>query len=367
MRTEHALTRRTLLASAGAVPLLALASDSKALSSWVRLPAEEYRGKQDDVFFVDEFTGWYGNGLGKLFHTTDGGQTWAQLLDRPGTFIRALGFLNAEVGFLGNIGPGYFPNVSDDIPLYRTADGGVTWAPVEIAGIPMAGVCAIDILRQCDGSACVEEPRITVRAAGRVGGPAQIATSRDGGRTWACEDLSDITGMVLDVHFIDEQVGFLCGATNSNVADSRALILRTVDGGASWSPVFEGHRPWEITWKMSWPSKKVGYVTIQGYDPDPAASQRYVAKTTDGGLNWAELPLIDDRQVRAFGIGFVDEHRGWVGAVPNGFETLNGGVTWVPTAMGAAVNKIRIIPKAGGGTVAFAIGAELHRIEVPGR
>jgi hypothetical protein len=34
--------------------------------------------------------------------------------------------------------------------------------------------------------------------------------------------------------------------------------------------------------------------------------------------------------------------------------------------MGNAVNKVRVIPRPGGGHVVFAIGVELHRLDLPG-
>ena len=332
---------------------------------WIKLPTEPYRGKQDDVVFVDGRIGWYGNGAGKLFKTTDGGQSWTQILDRPGTFVRALGFVDADLGFLGNIGPDYFPGVTDTTPLYRTRDGGASWETVTIEGPAVTGICAIDVHKASFINAGVLGHRVTIRAGGRVGGPALLATSRDGGETWTSEDLSALTAMILDVHFVDERIGFICGASDTNVEQSRAVILRTGDGGRTWARVYEGSRPFELTWKMAFPTERTGYVTVQSYNPDTTASQRVFAKTTDGGLTWSEMPLIDNAAVREFGIGFVDENRGWIGAVPNGFETRDGGATWAPVAMGLAVNKVRIVPH-GDGVAVFGIGVELHRLDLPG-
>lgn len=361
------MDRRVFLGTAAATALVpAVGWAQEAAPGWVKLPTEAYRGKQDDVVFVDALTGWYGNGAGKLFKTTDGGQTWVKQLDRPGTFVRALGFVDAELGFLGNIGPDYFPNVSDDTPLYRTRDGGGSWEPVVIDGPAVKGICAIDVLKTPFINAGVLDHRVTIRAAGRVGGPAFLATSRDRGETWTSEDLSAHTGMILDVHFVSEQVGFICGASSAEVQASTAIVLRTGDGGRTWSRVYEGSRTFELTWKMSWPSATVGYVTVQSYNPDTTASQRYVAKSVDGGLTWREMPLVDNAAVREFGVGFVDENHGWVGAVPNGFETTDGGASWSPVQMGNAVNKVRVIPRPGGGHVVFAIGVEMHRLDLPG-
>lgn len=361
------MDRRQLLVAGAALGLApGIAGAQETAAGWVKLTTEPYRGKQDDVVFVDAVTGWYGNGAGKLFKTTDGGQTWVKQLDRPGTFVRALGFVDARLGFLGNIGPDYFPNVTDATPLYRTRDGGDNWEPVVIDGPAVKGICAIDVLRTPFINAGVLDHRVTLRAAGRVGGPAFLATSSDGGETWTSEDLSAHTAMILDIHFVSEQVGFIAGAKSADVQASSAVILRTGDGGRTWARVYEGSRPWELTWKMAWPSERVGYVTVQSYNPDATASQRFFLKTSDGGLTWTEHPLIDNAAVRAFGIGFVSESRGWIGAVPNGFETRDGGATWAPAAMGNAVNKIRVVEKPGGGHAVFAIGVELYRLDLPG-
>lgn len=358
------MDRRTFLGVSGAAALWPLSAGAEAPApAWIRLPTEPYRGKQDDVVFIDRLTGWYGNGLGRLFRTTDGGQTWTRLLDRPGTFVRALGFVDARLGFMGNIGPGYFPNVTDPVPLYRTRDGGEQWEPVSITGPAVTGICAINVVREPFINAGVLDHRVTIRAGGRVGGPALMATSHDGGETWTSEDLSAHTAMILDIHFVSRKVGFIAGATDTDVQVSTGVILRTDDGGRSWTRVYQGGRPWELTWKIAFPSPAVGYVTVQSYNPDPAASRRYVARTTDGGRTWTELPLVDNAAVRAFGVGFVDEDHGWIGAVPGGFETRDGGKTWTPADMGVAVNKIRVV-KDGGRTSLYAIGTDLHRLDL---
>jgi photosystem II stability/assembly factor-like uncharacterized protein len=98
--------------------------------AWRKLETEPYRGKQDDIYFVNENVGWYVNGAGKIFRTQDGGTTWQLQLDQPGTFFRCVAFIDDQRGFAGNIGPGYFPGVTDDAPLYETVDGGETWKAV---------------------------------------------------------------------------------------------------------------------------------------------------------------------------------------------------------------------------------------------
>lgn len=107
-----------------------LSGGNATLVQWQKLNTDRYRGKQDDIYFVNDRVGWYGNGAGKIYKTDDGGQTWIKQLDQAGTYFRCLAFIDEQHGFAGNIGPGYFPNVSDTNPLYETKDSGQTWSAV---------------------------------------------------------------------------------------------------------------------------------------------------------------------------------------------------------------------------------------------
>jgi photosystem II stability/assembly factor-like uncharacterized protein len=360
------LTRRGFARGVAATGFaLTLGPEARAaLPAWRKLPTEPYRGKQDDICFVDPDTGWYGNGAGKLFRTIDGGESWQKIADKPGTFIRALGFVDAKTGFIGNVGTDYYPGVTDKQPLYRTDDGGLTWAAVKADGIErVAGICGIDILpvtRVFQG-----EPRRTyvIHAGGRVGGPAMMLKSVDGGDSWTVEDLSKQAGMILDVKFLDALTGFVCAATDSDLEKGEALILRTGDGGKTWASVYRSGRKRENCWKMSWPSKRVGYATVQSYDESPTNTRRVIVKTTDGGRSWRELPLVTGPGIQQFGIGFVDEKRGWVGCKAGGYETRDGGKSWMPVEFGRAVNKIRVLRSAAR-TRIFAIGVDVNRLDL---
>lgn len=337
------------------------------VGAWVKLATEPFRGKQDDVCFVSPEVGWYVNGLGRVFGTRDGGMTWEKLVEKPGTFFRCVAFLDERTGFAGNIGPDYFPNVSDATPLYRTRDGGRTWEAAEIGGAAVKGLCALHVVRYLVVDRGVPAERVMLVGVGRVGGPSVMVVSHDLGETWAATDLSGVCGMLLDVKFFNANEGLLAAATDADVAASRGLILRTTDGGRTWSEVYRGGRPYELTWKMSFPTREVGYVTLQSYNPDPAVAERFVLKTEDGGRTWAEVPLVSDARVRQFGVGFVDERVGWVGAVPGGFGTVDGGKTWEWVNMGVAVNNVRVVPGREGEKLVFGIGVELHKLVWRGR
>jgi len=334
-----------------------------ATLAWSKLPAIPYRGKQDDIAFGSALTGWYGNGEGRIFRTLDGGDSWSQVWHRPGIFVRALGFIDEKLGIMGNVGVGAFPNVTDTKPLYRTVDGGATWTPARIDGPMPPGICAIEIVRSPFIDRGERGERIVAHAAGRVGGPAHYLRSADAGASWKSQDLRALTAAIFDVKFTGSRIGFIAGTSDTDLNKARGLILRTDDGGDSWREVFRSSRNVEAVWKLHFPSSGTGYGTIQSYDPDPANSQRFVAKTDNGGRTWREVPLVNDAKWRSFGVGFANDKLGWVGGNLGGLETRDGGKSWNAVAMGNAVNKIRFVG-AGASRRAFAIGSHVHRLEL---
>jgi photosystem II stability/assembly factor-like uncharacterized protein len=338
--------------------------DAPAGASWFKLPTEAYKGKQDDVFFVDQKLGFYVNGAGKIFRSDDGGSSWKLMLSQPGTYFRAIGMVDAKNGFAGNIGTDYFPGVTDTNPLYSTHDRGSSWQIVKgLPGAPVKGICAIDVLKTHFINAGKLQSRTIIHAAGRVGGPAYLLRSLDGGASWTNIDMNPYVAMIVDVKFFDEMNGFVFAGSDADIERSHALIVATHDGGKTWKKAYESSRPYELTWKGYFPSRMVGYATVQNYNEDKTLSHRVVAKTIDGGKTWTELPLVDDHDVNEFGVGFANDQLGWVGTSKSGFETRDGGKTWRPVEMGRYVNKIRIVPD-GGQFTAFAIGANVYKFAV---
>ncbi len=281
--------------------------------------------------------------------------------NKPGTFIRALGFVDAQRGFLGNVGD-YYPGVTDTTPLYQTRDGGVTWTPVTIDGAVIPGICAIDIVSTRGIYQGALRGRTVIHAAGRVGGPAKLLRSVDGGDSWSVIDMSDKAGMILDVKFLDANNGLVFAGSSGDVAQSEALILKTRDGGRSWKQVYRSGRRLENSWKVSFADARTGYATVQSYDP--ARATQVIVKTTDAGETWKEVPLVQDAKARQFGIGFADARTGWVGTAAGGFETRDGGATWTKVPLAPAANKIRT--RASDGTpMIYAIGTQVQRLAPP--
>ena len=323
--------------------------------SWRTLPdAPTIRGKQDDLFFTSARLGWSVNGEGNIFRTRNGGDSWERVLHQPGTFFRAVVFVDSLNGFAGNIGTGYFPGVTDTIPLYRTRDGGTTWTPVtEIQGPYPKGVCNFSVAP--DGR--------TIWASGRVGGPSFLLVSRDRGETWESQDVSDRLAMLIDVRFLSAERGLIIGGTSTDIRRSHSVVLTTEDGGRSWREAFRSRDATELAWKIDFPSARVGYISVLAYD-----STSTFLKSLDGGGSWAEHRFISG-PYQAKGVGFLSETTGWMAGERPGtpaYRTVDGGQTWQPdSTLGPLVNRFRFVRGRKGNLQAgYAIGMTIQKLDL---
>jgi photosystem II stability/assembly factor-like uncharacterized protein len=184
------------------------------------MSAEEAVVSQDpvlyDVQFLDANTGWVVGEFGKIYHTTDGGQTWSEqeqsllgeevvdILDIP-TFF-GVHMIDAQHGLVAGL----------DGKLARTQDG-TTWKFQKMKlSYPIVDPLFNPILFG-DG---------TGWAIGAAGEVVRLATP-DG--EWQRAKLGmEVVTWLRGMSWIDQQNGWIVGGFG--------LILHTKDGGQTWIP-----------------------------------------------------------------------------------------------------------------------------------
>jgi photosystem II stability/assembly factor-like uncharacterized protein len=323
--------------------------DSVEASGWQVIPTAPLSpasSRHDDLFFLNPGLAWLVNTRGEVFRTGDGGASWTRIHNQPNTFYRAVGFATETKGWVGNLN--FFNAPTPLNALFETLDGGATWSNItaRITGTTPVGICGIYVL----------DPQ-TVFAVGRWNGPAAFVRSLDGGATWEGVDLAPLATGLVDVHFFDRETGIIVGGLgvgNSSAAQdsSRTVILMTRDGGATWQQKYLSTRRGKWAWKISFPSRLVGYVSTQGPTPDGS-----VLKTVDGGETWTELAAAPGYGFS--GIGFISELVGWVASDTTAYATTNGGANWQRVKLGTSVNRFRILSP----TLGFAAGDGVYRYQ----
>jgi hypothetical protein len=247
-------------------------------------------------------------------------------------------------GWACNLGTEEFGGAVDTNIIYQTTNSGATWiANNNFFPQKPRGICGI----QAVGDSCVY-------GVGRVRGPARFLRSTDRGNTWEVRDMSGFVGGVLDVYFWTRDSGIIAGHTGPLNESSSGRILFTSDRGTTWRTQFTSTRVGEWCWKINFPSRRVGYVSLQRNSGSPT----YFLKTTNGGLTWTEK-LLSTGNYYVQGIGFASETIGWVGgnSTQPTWKTTNGGDSWFPDTFGVRVNRFRLLNDS----VGFSTGQGVYK------
>lgn len=313
-----------------------------------------YSQRYDDIYFVNADHGWaispydaWAGELGWIIETTDGGDTWNTIVDSSGLMYRAMGFFNADHGFIGNLESGLSP--ADTAVMVETTDGGQTWNPVQgLPGPRPNGVCGIHVH---DDS--------LMYASGRYYGPAGMYKTSDQGGSWSYTNLDSLAGGLVDTYFWSADSGITIGSSGVDIFDSAGVILRTYNGGQSWERAYVTPYDQAICWKISFPSRNIGYVSVQSFNN---SNPKNFIKTTDGGATWFEDPYFTSTY-SAQGIGFISDTLGWIGGHYQGsgnFVTTNSGQSWTQYPWGERVNRFRFVSDS----IGFAAGRDIYKLSL---
>jgi photosystem II stability/assembly factor-like uncharacterized protein len=329
---------------------------------WSPTNAPIASSRTDDIWFIDPLVGWAVNSNGHIIKTTDGGNTWEKqfqtpIVNRRPIYLRCVGFSTPLNGWVGT--------VSEEQRLYHTTDGGKTWAVVE--NLPEKApvkVCGLSVVNESVVYASGTNDPADI--------PARMMKTLDGGVTWTAWDMSEYATILIDNYFINENCGWVVGGkadksiTNPSRDDVIPVVLYTEDGGKTWvnrvADISSSFPLGEWGWKIQFLNEKVGFVSLENLNKGA------ILKTTDGGKTWTRLRINDPQgNANLEGIGFVDENHGWVGGwgdanFEGGFssETKDGGKNWQDAnQIGQFINRFRFFGNPV--TVGYASGKTVYK------
>lgn len=234
-----------------------------------------------------------------------------------------------SVGFT-NATTGWVGTLTPTHRLLHTSDGGASWQLVTNlpTGAPPA-ICGISV---------VDANTIYASGTNFPDSPAAIIKTTNGGTTWTAIDMSARAAILVDIHFRNRNEGWVVGGRDDvgrpmsqrTRDDVKPVLLHTTDGGATWEDLLAPVRVQRLFprgewgWKIQVLDAQTIFVTLENLR-DGA-----ILRSDDGGRTWGRLPINDrQRNANLEGIGFLDRDRGWVG----GWGDLNftGGFTSATT------------------------------------
>ncbi len=251
-----------------------------------------------DVVALDAETAWalsIGPGASStIVKTTSGGARWRTVFvnDEPEGFYDCLSFWDARRGLA------YGDSVDGGLRVLLTDDGGETWRRVPADALPPAG--------DGEGGFAASGTCVATRGTDRAwiatgnADPARVLRTTDGGATWSASALPLVAGDAAgaaSVAFRDDQHGVAVGgniADATTVADAVAL---TADGGATWA----------LGGPLPFPGAAYGAAYVPGTGALVAVGPGGVGLSRDDGRTWA---LVDGRTF--WGVAAAGRDAVWV-------------------------------------------------------
>jgi photosystem II stability/assembly factor-like uncharacterized protein len=312
-------------------------------------------GRHDDIKFVSPDKGWMVNTRGEIWHTPDAGFSWLLQHKETSVAFRSTAFKDERVGWAGTV-------FSPGSVLWETRDGGAHWTNIShrIEGQLPDGICGM-----------VAVSADVAYGVGAFHGAPTVVKTTNGGITWTGRSVADVASTLIDVHFFDENTGIATGGTGSSL-DGDAVVIRTEDGGETWTRVYRSTRGPSISgewgWKISFPTPEVGYISVETIN-NPSGLDAKVLKTVDGGRTWTPLSVTGSVSSAGLqGIGFITPDIGWASGRGVTSLTTDGGVTWQQLQhynqttqtgqLDGAINRFYMVNES----LAYAIGQRTYRI-----
>ena len=242
-----------------------------------------------------------------------------------------------------------------DHRLWVTGDGGSTWRDVTPPGGFATGLLGVEFADAAHGWVAINEAFTSASDAsyGRV----DIWRTTDGGRTWARAQLPRarfaVFGEIMPAvqfDFLDATRGFAFQSGNEAKGKNDSDLFWTADGGATWSadrPTGDGSQGNEGMIGFATPNDGVIVNALHGAG---------LMVTHDGGRTWADaalaLPAGSAGAQLSFGQpAFFD---GRTGLVSIGFQFNRGSVTRVfDTSDAGSAWTLAATPPAGAGAISF--------------
>lgn len=136
-----------------------------------------------------------------------------------------------------------------------------------------------------------------------------IYKTSDAGITWVQKTTTFDVSVFYSLAFLNSSTGYFCQAGN--------ITFKTTNGGDNWQLLTSNTGGY----CMKFLNDNTGFL----------ASNRYVSKTTNGGIDFTTFDL-GDTAYALFCIDFINDNTGWIAGMKSIFKTTNGGSNWQGTS-----------------------------------
>jgi photosystem II stability/assembly factor-like uncharacterized protein len=229
------------------------------------------------------------NGGGDILRTTNGGLSWTKTTNTNTQFVAANGgFLDFVHMFDANEGVAVGDPTNGYFEILRTTNGGVTWTRLPQTSVltPFLGEAALVRSYFALGN--------TIWFGGASNGPGdqeRVYKSEDRGQTWTVSAPTPLTETISKLAFKDPLNGIAYNVKVTGTAVSAVNLIRTSDGGATWSPITPVSAPSGDFFRFDIDAVNGYYYSVGLRFPVVAGAggANYGSSYSTDGINWTNI------------------------------------------------------------------------------
>jgi len=263
--------------------------------------------KLNDVFFINSQTGWIVADSSKILRTTNSGVTWANQTLPFYSPLYSVYFINENTGWAAG-GYWYFAHAGI---VYKTTNGGTNW----FINSHTSEVTDIHFINENTGFISYDNSGNFVSAGG-------ISKTTNGGVNWENTENYYEDYVINSIDF-NNSIGWACGYYSDDTSNDSTIILKTTNYGSTWTKKYlENNYTWSDHPKQIFSIKE----NVWAVGKDSA-----LLRSIDSGENWHETAIQTSRRFNT--IYFTNVNTGWIAGsrysdTTNILKSTNGGLNW---------------------------------------
>jgi len=249
---------------------------------WQRRAFSDTTAFINKILFLNSNTGFIGANYGKIFRTTDSGNTWEIYLTGTNSVIQYMSFINISTGFIS----------TTNGEIYKTTNTGTNWSLIKNFNAQFYE----DIHFFDENKGLISKS---------IYGVNDILMTTNGGIDWnsvfvpACE--------LRDFYFIDQNTGYVSGTSK---------IYKTINGGQNW------------TLSNSFTSASMYSIYSIGDKVWACGGSGKILYSSNGGSNWQTQDSKTNQTLNSIvfldsSVGYVCGSAGYIG------KTTNSGTVFI--------------------------------------
>lgn len=309
------------------VIILLLPTIATAQSGWY-VQNSNTTSNLNDIFFINQNTGWAAGANGVIVKTTNSGFTWLNQGSGTTIELKKIQFINSQTGWTaGGMNNPKGPFCIFYSIILKTTNGGLNWENQAYSDFSSTYFSDLNIVD--NNNIYLTSEGIDFSCMGAAGG---VSYSTNSGIIWSGFN-TGLNGSFAykSLSFINNLTGYATAIYGSDVVYRLRKLLKTTNGGINWSI--------KTTDSSSGINSDYSFIRFFNENTGYYINGNFL-KTTNAGDNWTKFDSLSVYGMNKF--SFINQSTGYLVGQNKIVKTFDGGLNWKTNSGSTFTNLISV-------------------------